>query len=158
MPAPPLSLEMLTQRVARLAAVGGVGALVLLACYWIFAATLILPRSGVFSDFRVYYSAAWVGTHYGWSHIYDTHLASLAPVPGLYPFANPPPLAWLAAPLTALPYAKGQPIWTILIGLVTVAAAGTVSQGGAKSRVFGAGLVLATLPARVTIAFGQSVA
>jgi hypothetical protein len=149
---------MLVRRIARLAAVGGLGAFVLLACYWIFAAVLILPLSGVFSDFRVYYSAAWVGTHYGWSHIYDARLESLAPVPGLYPFANPPLVAWLVAPLTALPYSQGQPIWTMLLGLLTVAAAWTVSQGGAKWRLLGAGLVLATLPALVTIAFGQSIA
>jgi Glycosyltransferase family 87 len=149
---------MLARRIARLAVVGGLGGFVLLACYWIYAAALILPHSGDFSDFRVYYSAAWVGTHYGWSHIYDARLGSLAPVPGLYPFANPPLVAWLAAPLTALPYAQGQLIWTILLGLVTVAAAWTVSQGGAKSRLLGAGLVLATLPAVVTIAFGQSIA
>ena len=137
---------------------GGLTALVLLAGYWIFAAVLILPHSGVFSDFRVYYSAAWVGTRYGWSHIYDARLAALAPVPGLFPFANPPLVAWLAAPLAAFPYSFGQPIWTFLIGLLTVAAAWTVSQGGTRSRILGAGLVLATLPAVVTIAFGQSIA
>src|ERR1700745_1610127 len=148
---------MLARRIARLAVVGRLGGFVLLACYWMSAAALILPHSGDFSDFRVYYSAAWVGTHYGWSHIYDARLESLAPVPGLYPFANPPLVAWLAAPLTALPYTQGQLIWTILLGLMTVAAAWTVSQGGAKSRLLGAGLVLATLPAVVTIAFGQSI-
>lgn len=149
---------MLAQRIARLAAFGGLGGLVLLACYWVFAAVLLLPHSGVFSDFRVYYSAAWVGTHYGWSHVYDARLAALAPVPGLYPFANPPLVAWLAAPLTPFPYSLAQPIWTFLLGLLTVAAAWTVSQGGTKSRVLGAALVLATLPALVTIAFGQSIA
>lgn len=130
----------------------------LLAAYWVFAAALIFPQSAIFSDFRVYYSAAWVGTHFGWSHIYDAHLASMAPVPGLYPFVNPPLVAWLAAPLTALPYAQGQPVWTILCGLVTLGAAWTVSQGEAKWRLLGAGLVLATLPGVVTIAFGQSIA
>lgn len=150
---------MLAPRVARLAAVGGLGALVLLSGYWVFAAALILPHSAVFSDFRVYYAAAWVGTHYGWGHIYDARLASLAPVPGLYPFANPPLVAWLAAPLTALPYSRGQPVWTVLCGLLTVGAAWSVSLGGTtRLRFLGTALVLATLPAVVTIAFGQSIA
>lgn len=150
---------MVPARVTRLASAGALGALVLLAAYWIVTILQVLPHSAAFSDFRAYYAAAWVGTHDGWSRIYDATLTAAVALPGGYlPFANPPPLAWLAAPLAALPYAGAQLIWTAGIALLTVASATTVSDGGPKLRVLGAALVLATLPAVVTIAFGQSAA
>lgn len=146
-------------RLAKLTGAGALAALVLISAYWIVTIVQVLPQSASFSDFRAYYSAAWVGTHRGWGHIYDAALTAAVRLPGGYlPFANPPPVAWLAAPLAALRYGAAQAIWTAGIGLLTVASATTVARGGLKMRVLGAALVLATLPAMVTTAFGQSVA
>lgn len=152
-------LMVVPPRVAKLAGAGALAALVLVSAYWTVTIVQVLAHSASFSDFRAYYAAGWVGTHSGWSHIYDTALAARVPLPGSYfPYANPPPVAWLAAPLASMPYAAAQAIWTAGIGLLTVASAATVAGGRLKMRALGAALVLATLPAVVTTAFGQSVA
>src|SRR5205823_8299508 len=60
-------------------------------------------------DFHTYLAAAVVGLHQGWALIYDQAAVAVAQkqlVPGqiAQPFLSPPTDAWLAAPLTPLPY------------------------------------------------------
>jgi len=75
------------------------------------------------NDFRVFYAAAKVGLGAGWSHIYDANLlrgASAAfPVrdqiyDSAHFYVQTPLLAWIVAPLTALPEPAAFVIWTLL--------------------------------------------
>ena len=75
------------------------------------------------NDFRVFYAAAKVGLGAGWSHIYDANLlrgASAAfPVSdqiydSAHFYVQTPLLAWIVAPLTALPEPAAFVIWTVL--------------------------------------------
>jgi Glycosyltransferase family 87 len=75
------------------------------------------------NDFRVFYAAAKVGLGAGWSHIYDANLlreASAAfPVrdqvyDSAHFYVQAPLLAWIVAPLTALPEPAAFVLWTVL--------------------------------------------
>lgn len=82
--------------------------------YW-FTTALAQPYT---SDFRNYYSAAIVGRQDGWSRIYDLQLQHAIAErigPGFLPFGNPPVVAWLAAPLTLLPFVVAYWIWALLL-------------------------------------------
>lgn len=70
-------------------------------------------------DFHTYLAASVVGLHQGWAHIYDQALVGaaqqqLVPSQVSQPFLSSPPVAWLAAPLTLLPYPVAFGIWAVL--------------------------------------------
>ena len=87
------------------------------------------------NDFRVFYAAAKVGLGAGWSHIYDGHLlraaSSAFPIrdqlydSGHY-YVQMPLLAWIIAPLTAVPEPAAFVVWT-LIGLAAFIVAWAVA-------------------------------
>ena len=77
----------------------------------------------IHDDVRYDYVAAEAGLRYGWSRIYDLPL--LAQLSAGFPapqntihaggtFINPPPLAWLWAPLVAFPEPVAYAIWTVI--------------------------------------------
>jgi hypothetical protein len=81
-------------------------------------------RQPVHPDFRIFYVAAEAGLRYGWPRIYDVStLRSLSvsfPAGQTYinsalPFIHPPLLAWLIAPLTALPVPAAYAIWCAVL-------------------------------------------
>jgi Glycosyltransferase family 87 len=87
------------------------------------------------NDFRVFYAAAKVGLRAGWSHIYDADLLRAAS--GAFPvrdqvydsahyYVQTPLLAWIIAPLTALPEPVAFVLWT-LIGLAAFVVAWLVA-------------------------------
>lgn len=88
--------------------------------YW------IVTRPGD-SDFGAQYSAAFVGIHNGWSHIYDSGF--LRPVEaanhldGFSLFQHPAPVAWLAVPLTVLPFQWAALVWQALLLTALIVAA-----------------------------------
>jgi hypothetical protein len=79
-----------------------------------------IPEYRVRNDFRLIYGAALTGLRDGYGHLYDL-AAQKASVDGLgtgfywSPFLNPPPLAWLATPLTILPFNIALWVWTLLL-------------------------------------------
>ena len=81
-------------------------------------------RQPVHPDFRIFYVAAEAGLRYGWSSIYDVAtLRSLSAsfpkgqnyITSALPFIHPPLLAWLIAPLTALPAPVAYAVWSALL-------------------------------------------
>ena len=75
------------------------------------------------NDFTFYFAAAKIGLSHGWPSIYDLDLqqAQLAAmgsgitIAQLARYISPPPLAWAAAPLTALPYTTAYAVWSALL-------------------------------------------
>jgi hypothetical protein len=110
------------------------------------------------TDFRLYYAAARTGLDQGWSHIYDPgvlHLtAALAGGPAK-PFLNPPPMAWLAAPLTLLPYRPAYVIWSLLCALALGAAVALLVPGR-RARLAAFALTLGLYPTLFALYLGQS--
>ena len=108
---PPLWLAAATVAAGWVAAYGVVG--------WV---SLYLQHP-VHKDFRIFYVAAEAGLRYGWSSIYDVPtlraLSSAFPPDQRYidaqtAYANPPLLAWLIAPLTALPLPAAYLAWALV--------------------------------------------
>jgi len=78
-------------------------------------------------DFHTYLAAAMVGIQHGWSQIYDQGLVAVAQkhvVPTLWsqPYISPPLVAWVVAPLSAVPYGAALDIWmAITLGALLAA-------------------------------------
>ena len=99
-------------------------------------------------DFHTYVAAAMVGLQSGWSRIYDQGLVSVAQrslVPGYraQPFLSPPTVAWLVAPLQALPYPLSFDLWMFitLTAMIFALAWSTDYRGLARIVAVGVALV-----------------
>ncbi|HET9763477.1 MAG TPA: glycosyltransferase family 87 protein [Casimicrobiaceae bacterium] len=92
------------------------------------AAAVSLATGGQFDghllhggDFQTYWLGATLGTHYGWSRLFDEPLqrsvwsAVAGPSIAFLPFLNPPPVAWLVVPLLAVPYVAAYALWVALM-------------------------------------------
>ncbi len=71
-------------------------------------------------DFHAYAAAARVGEQSGWAQIYDQGLVKamerqLVPHQSTLRFISPPPVAWLAAAFTPLPYWVAYGVWAALM-------------------------------------------
>jgi hypothetical protein len=116
------------------------------------------------NDFRVFYAAAKVGLNEGWSHIYDPDLlrAASAGFPlqdrlydSAHSFANPPLLAWIVAPLTALPEPAAFVLWTVLGLAAFVVAWAVVCPFTGLARITLLMLGLALWSVEESLRFGQ---
>ncbi len=122
-----------------------------------------IPRGLAWNDFRLFYAAATIGLRHGWSHIYDPDLQRAAvqaawpagPEVRWFPFVNPPPVAWLMAPLTTLPAPVAYVPWVGLVFACLVAAALLLAPRDLLTRGIYLGLALGFLPTFVAIAYGQ---
>lgn len=122
-----------------------------------------VPQYRFRNDFRLLYGTALAGLHDGYSHLYDLS-AQKAAVEGLgsgfywSPFLNPPPLVWLATPLTALPFSVAIVTWTLIIFAAAVLAWFFAAPGtGLTKTAFGL-LWLGIVPVSFGLGVGQPVA
>jgi len=121
-------------------------------------------RLPIHDDVRYDYVAAEAGLRYGWSRIYDLDILRAlsagfpAPQNTIHSggtFINPPPLAWLWAPLVALPEPVAYLLWTV-IGVAALAWAWYLAapyRGLGKLAMLLAGLAL--WPVMEAFYFGQ---
>jgi hypothetical protein len=92
------------------------------AIYTVLRWALLFAAGPVHEDVMMYYVAAETGLRHGWAAIYDEQVfKSVAQFPlarevvDLHrPFASPPLLAWLFAPLTGLPEPMAYALWVAL--------------------------------------------
>jgi len=127
------------------------------------------PAVPPYVDFTYYYDGARVGLEHGWSHLYDIGLQRAVYErvrPALYPFkldarsaslfASPPPLAWLVAPFSLLPYAGAYFSWAALNVLVFATGTWLAVPGARLARL--AGLLGSTLlyPLLTSLQMGQA--
>jgi hypothetical protein len=126
----------------------------------------MVQRDPAVTDFRLFYVAAQIGRTSGWSGIYDPgrqHAASLvfgqadAVITQSYTYLNPPLLALIVAPLTALPLPAAFYIWTA-INIAAFAAAWLMACPGAGvGRIAILLISLALWPTIFSIERGQPV-
>ena len=128
------------------------------------AAVTYISEYRVRNDFRLIYGAALTGLHSGYGHLYDLS-AQKASVdglgPGFYwsPFLNPPPLAWLATPLTILPFEVAVWVWTLLLFGALLLTWYLVAPGATRlTRVAQLALWLGLFPTAFGLLVGQPVA
>ncbi|TMB89857.1 MAG: DUF2029 domain-containing protein [Chloroflexi bacterium] len=75
------------------------------------------------NDFTFYVAAARIGIARGWPSIYDLSIqqaeldamGSRIHIAELARYISPPPVAWLALPLSPLPYEVGYWVWSFLL-------------------------------------------
>ena len=118
------------------------------------------------SDFLVYYQGALTGRTAGWSHLYDferqQQVLQLV-APGLAwsqewgPFWNPPPLAWLVAPATLLPYPFAYGVWSAAMTGCLVLGWWLAAPGHGSERALHLLAFLALFPVAFCLALGQPV-
>jgi hypothetical protein len=99
-------------------------------------------------DFHTYVAASVVGMQHGWSFIYDQDLITQAQTQlptrvWTQPFLSPPPVAWMVAPLTALPYAVAFFIWAALTLAAFIAAVAWSTQYRGAARIVAVGAAVA---------------
>jgi hypothetical protein len=118
------------------------------------------------TDFRLFYVAAQVGRTSGWSGIYDPgrqHAASLvfgqadAVITPIYAYLNPPLLALLVTPLTALPLPAAFYIWTVINIAAFVTAWLMAAPGAGVGRIALLLVSLALWPSIFSVERGQPV-
>ena len=129
----------LLERARRPAAAAGVALLVLGAVRNAAAIARFLTAEFGVNDFRDYYMGAKIGLSAGWSHLYDlglqrSVLQSVMPHSPWLPYVNPPPVAWLAAPLSALPFPAAFAVWAGLGALCLLASWWLLAPPGRWSR------------------------
>src|SRR5882762_5027631 len=141
---------------SRLWSIAGLWGGILLIGFNLYAAVVTyIPQYSVRNDFRLIYGAALTGLRRGYDHLYDLG-AQKETVEGLgsgfywSPFLNPPPLAWIATPFTALPFDVAIVAWTILLLLALAAAWYLLAPGGTLVRAAHLALLLGLFP----VAFG----
>ncbi|HSP09451.1 MAG TPA: glycosyltransferase family 87 protein [Candidatus Dormibacteraeota bacterium] len=148
----------------RLWAVAGIWGGALLVAFDLYAAVVTyIPGYRVRNDFRLIYGAAVASLHRGFGHLYDLP-AQKAAVEGLghgfywSPFLNPPPLIWLAAPFTLLPFDAAIVIWSALLVTAALLTWYLVAPGGRLVRVAHLALWLGLFPVAFGLMVGQPVA
>ena len=115
------------------------------------------------NDFTFYFAAARIGVEHGWSSIYDLALqqaqlnamGSGITIAQLARYISPPPVAWLALPLTALPFPIAYWTWS---GLLLVALGSTwylAAPGAGRARVIFLFAALGWLPVIYGLQLGQ---
>lgn len=115
----------------------------------------------VHEDVLMYYTAAEVGLRQGWPAIYDQALfrtvsAAAAQIVDLHrPFASPPLLAWLFAPLTAFPEPVAYALWTLLSVAALVFAWHIAAPYAGLAKFTLLLLALGLWPVLLTFYFGQ---
>jgi hypothetical protein len=115
------------------------------------------------NDFTFYLAAARVGLAHGWPSLYDLHLqqielnslGSRITIAQLARYISPPPVAWLALPLTPLPYEIAYWTWSALLLGALVWTWYLVAPGRGPARLVHLAAALGWLPIIYALQLGQ---
>ena len=115
------------------------------------------------NDFTFYLAAARIGLAQGWPSIYDLHLqqaelnamGSGITIAELARYISPPPVAWLAVPLTPLPYAIAYWTWSAVLVAALVSAWFYAAPQAGRARVIYLLAALGWLPVIYGLQLGQ---
>jgi hypothetical protein len=112
-----------TQYRRNLAVAAGAVAAILFAAFDLYQWAQAYASDNFHNDLTFYYAAAKIGLSHGWQSIYDLRLqqealdalGSRIQIAGLARYISPPPVAWLAVPLTLLPFHVAYFVWSALL-------------------------------------------
>ncbi|HEY8814516.1 MAG TPA: glycosyltransferase family 87 protein [Candidatus Dormibacteraeota bacterium] len=107
----------------NLAIAAGAVAAILFAAFDVYQWAQAYASDNFHNDLTFYYAAAKVGLSHGWQSIYDLRLqqealdalGSRIHIAELARYISPPPVAWLAVPLTVLPFRVAYFVWSALL-------------------------------------------
>ena len=115
------------------------------------------------NDLTFYYAGARIGLAHGWGSIYDLHLQQVEldamgsgiTIAQLARFISPPPVAWLAAPFTALPFPIAYWTWSALLLAALVLTWHLAAPGAGRPRVVHLFAAVGWLPVIYGLQLGQ---
>ncbi len=143
-------------------AAGGATA-VLFAAFDLYQWAVAYASDHFHNDFTFYFIAARVGLAHGWPSIYDLHLqqgeldalGSHITVAELARYISPPPVAWLAVPLTSLPYSAAYWSWSLLLFAALALTWYLASPGSTRLRLIFLAAAIGWLPVIYGLQLGQ---
>lgn len=143
-------------------AAGAVSA-VLFAAFDLYQWALAYASDNFHNDFTFYYAAARLGVTHGWASIYDLRLqqealdalGSRIQIAELARYISPPPVAWIALPLTLLQFQVAYAVWAALLLLALASAWYLAAPGVGRSRIIHIAAALAWLPVIYGLQLGQ---
>jgi hypothetical protein len=152
-----------TKRWRNLVAVAGVAAAAPFAGWDLYKWAEAYAGDHFHNDFTFYLAAARIGLTHGWPSIYDLHLqqaeldalGSGIKVAQLARYISPPPVAWLALPLTPVPYEVGYWAWSALLLAALAWTWYLVAPGQGLERPVHLAAALAWLPVIYALQLGQ---
>lgn len=152
-----------SRRWRNLGVAAGAVTAALFALFDLYQWTLAYTADRFHNDFTFYYAAARIGLEHGWQSIYDLKLqqteldaiGSRIHVAELARYISPPPVAWLAAPLTGLPYTAALGVWTALLLTALVLAWRLAAPGIGPARLILLGAAIGWLPVIYALQLGQ---
>ena len=115
------------------------------------------------NDFTFYYVAAKIGLAHGWHSIYDLQLQQAGlnalgagiTIAQLARYISPPPLAWIAVPLTPLPYEVAYWTWSLLLVCALVLTWRLAAPGEGRARPIHLAAAVGWLPVIYGLQLGQ---
>jgi hypothetical protein len=151
-------------RAARnLAVAGAAAAVVVLAVYDLGVWIQTMVADSFHNDLSFYYAGARLGLTHGWSGLYDLQLqqeqlraiGSQIQVAALARYISPPPLAWLVAPLTLLPFQWAYLVWSAVLVVALALTWRLAAPGHGRLRVLYLVAAIGWLPVVYGLQLGQ---
>jgi hypothetical protein len=152
-----------SQRWRNLTIAAGAVASVLFAIFDVYQWAVAYATDRFHNDLTFYYVAARIGLRAGWPAIYDLHLqqaqldalGSGIKIADLARYISPPPVAWLALPLTALPFPVAYAVWSALLVVALVVTWRLAAPGRGPVRLVHLAAALGWLPIIYGLQLGQ---
>ncbi|HSP10747.1 MAG TPA: glycosyltransferase family 87 protein [Candidatus Dormibacteraeota bacterium] len=152
-----------SRRRRNLAAAAGAAAASLFALFDLYQWVAAYASDHFHNDLTFYYAGARIGLAHGWSSIYDLHLqqaeldamGSGITIAQLARFISPPPVAWLAAPFTALPFPMAYWTWSALLLAALVLTWRLAAPGSGRMRLVHLAAAVGWLPVIYGLQLGQ---
>jgi hypothetical protein len=152
-----------SQRWRNLGIAAGAVTSVLFAGFDLYQWALAYASDRFHNDLTFYYVAARIGLKNGWPAMYDLHLqqaeldalGSGIKVADLARYISPPPVAWSALPLTALPFPVAYALWSALLLVALVVTWRLAAPGHRPVRLVHLAAALGWLPIIYGLQLGQ---
>lgn len=156
-------MQTASSRARNLAVAAGAATALLFAVFDVYQWLWAYAADHFHNDFTFYYAAARIGLAHGWGSIYNLALqqaelnamGSGITIAELARYISPPPVAWLALPLTALPYPVAYWTWSAALLASLVLTAQLVAPGGPRMRIISTAAAIGWLPVIYALQLGQ---